>query len=89
VRRGQQVFEQVQRQEQAPVAVVQSQATADLLVAACRVHGIEASTYMASAIPSIDWVQGFAVLVADADAEDARRLLRELGHTPFDPEQQQ
>lgn len=77
------MFEQVQRQQQEPVAIVQSQATADLLVAACRVHGIEASTLMASAIPSIDWVEGFAVLVADADAEEARRLLDELGHPPL------
>lgn len=78
------MFEQVQRQQQEPVIVVSSQGTADLLVATLRVHGIEATTTMASAIPSLDWVHGVAVTVADADAETARELLRELGHEPLD-----
>lgn len=79
------MFEQVERQEQAPVAVVASQATADLLVAACKVHGVDASTMIASAIPSLDWVQGFAVLVPAEDAAFARELLADLGHEPIEP----
>jgi hypothetical protein len=36
----------------------------------------------ASVYPSIDWVEGTAVAVADVDAERARALLRDLGHDP-------
>jgi hypothetical protein len=79
------VYEQVQRQQQEPVIVASSQGTADLLAATLRVNGIEAMTTIASAIPSLDWVEGVAVTVTDADAELARELLRDLGHEPLGP----
>jgi hypothetical protein len=79
------MFEQVQRQHQQPVAVVASHGAADLLVATLRVNGIEATATMASVYPSLDWVEGVAVTVADADAELARELLRDLGHDPVAP----
>lgn len=77
------MFEQVQRQEQQPVVAVATQSSADLLAATLRVHGIEAVTTMASVYPSLDWVEGIVVTVADADAAEARDLLRELGHEPL------
>lgn len=77
------MFEQVQRQEQEPVVVVGTHSSADLLAATLRVHGIEATTAMASVYPSLDWVEGIAVTVAAADAVEARDLLRELGHEPL------
>jgi hypothetical protein len=76
------VYEQVQRQEQEPVVVVATQAAADLLVTTLRVHDVEATTTIASVYPSLDWVDGIAVTVVAADADRARRLLRELGHDP-------
>jgi hypothetical protein len=82
---GDAVFEQVQRQEQAPVVVVATQAEADLLVATFRVHDLAGMTIMASAIPSIDWLEGFAVMVPAEEAAMARALLRDLGHTPLEP----
>jgi hypothetical protein len=80
------VFEQVDRQEQSAVAVADSQASAQLLVAALQVLGIDATSMMASAIPSLDWVEGFAVLVAAGDVEEARTILADLGHEPIGPE---
>lgn len=79
------MFEQVQRQEQSPVVVVATQAEADLLVATFQVHDLQGVTIMASAIPSLDWLDGFAVQVPAEDEERARTLLRELGHEPLPP----
>lgn len=79
------MFEQVQRQEQSPVVVVATQAEADLLVATFQVHDLQGMTIMASAIPSLDWLDGFAVQVPAEDGERARTLLRELGHEPLPP----
>jgi hypothetical protein len=79
------VFEQVQHQQQQPVAVVSSQGAADLLVATLQVNGIAASTGMASMYPSLDWVAGMTVAVAVADVERASELLRALGHDPLPP----
>jgi hypothetical protein len=80
------VFEQVDRQEQSAVAVADSQASAQLLVAALQVQGIDATSMIASAIPSLDWVQGFAVLVPAEHLEGARTILADLGHEPIGPE---
>jgi hypothetical protein len=79
------VFEQVQHEQRRPVVVVGSQGSADLLVATFRVHGIEAVATPASVYPSLDWVEGTAVAVADADAARARELVRDLGHDPVEP----
>jgi hypothetical protein len=79
------VFEQVQYQQHEPVAVVSSQAAADLLVATLQVNGIAASTNLASVYPSLDWVDGLAVAVAVADLDRATELVRALGHEPPPP----
>lgn len=79
------MFEQVQRQEQAPVVVVATQAEADLLVATFQVHGLQGMTLVASAIPSLDWLEGFVVQVPADEEQRARTLLRELGHEPLAP----
>ncbi len=77
------VFEQVAHQQQQPVVAVTTHAGADLLVATLGVHGIDAATAMPSVYPSLDWVEGIIVTVAEDDALDARQLLRELGHEPL------
>ena len=79
------MFEEVQRQEQSPVVVVATQAEADLLVATFQVHGLHGMSMMASAIPSLDWLEGFAVQVPAEEEARARTLLRELGHEPLAP----
>lgn len=79
------MFEQVQREERSPVVVVATQGEADLLVATLQVHGLTGMSLMASAIPSLDWLEGFAVTVPAAEAERARELVRELGHAPVPP----
>jgi len=79
------MFEQVQRQEQAPVVVVATKAEADLLVATFQVHGLQGMSIMASAIPSLDWLEGFAVQVPTEQEHRARTLVRELGHEPLEP----
>lgn len=79
------MFEQVQYQQQGPVAVVSSQAAAELLVATLQVHGISAWTQLASVYPSIDWVEGISVAVAVGDLELARELVVSLGHDPLPP----
>ncbi|MFA9429285.1 hypothetical protein [Egicoccus sp. AB-alg2] len=81
--KGTHVYEQVQRQEHRPVVALGSQPAAELLVTTLRVHGIEAMTAPASVYPSIDWVEGHVVAVAEADLERARELLRDLGHEPL------
>ena len=77
------MFEQVQHQEQRPVAAAPTQGAADLLVATLRVHGVQATTAMASVYPSLDWVAGIAITVADEDVDRAREILRDLGHEPI------
>jgi hypothetical protein len=79
------VGEQVQHARQEPVVVVASQAEADLLLVTMRVHGIEAHAVMASAYPSLDWVHGVVLTVAERESPSARELLRDLGHEPVAP----
>jgi hypothetical protein len=75
--------EQEQRELATPVVAVPSHGSADLLVTTLRVHGIDAHAAPASVYPSLDWVEGVAVAVAAADADEARALLRSLGHEPL------
>jgi hypothetical protein len=79
------VGEQIQHARQEPVVVVASQAEADLLLATMRVHDVEAHAVMASAYPSLDWVSGVVVTVAEREAAFARELLTDLGHDPVPP----
>lgn len=77
------MFEQVQRDERAPVVVVATQADAELLVTTLGVHGVEASVTSTSMFPSLDYVEGRAVAVQLAQWSEAATLLRGLGHEPL------
>jgi hypothetical protein len=46
---------------------------------------VEAHAVMASAYPSLDWVSGVVVTVAEREAAFARELLTDLGHDPVPP----
>lgn len=74
------MFEQVERAEVTPVAVVGSVTQAELLLTTLQVAGIEAHYVAASAYPSLDWVDGIAVTVAVDRHAEAAELLSELGH---------
>jgi hypothetical protein len=73
------VFEQVERAEIAPVAVV-TDAEAELLVITLRVHGIDATSPSVSAFPSLDWAEGRAICVRLDQVAQAAELLRGFGH---------
>ena len=77
------MFEQVQREERAPVVVVARAADADLLVTTLGVHGIDASVSSTSVFPSLDFVEGRAVVVELTRWSEAAHLLRGLGHEPL------
>jgi hypothetical protein len=79
------VFEQVQRAEVAPVAVVGSAAQAQLLATTLGVEGIDAHVITAAAYPSLDWVEGVAITVALDQHAEAATILAELGHGPLPP----
>ncbi len=72
-------IEDLQYQQQAPIAVASSLASAELVAATLRVNGIEASVanYF-SVYPSIEWVEGWRVTVAIEREAAARDLLREV-----------
>lgn len=76
------MFEQVERRDLAPVAVV-TDAQAELLVITLRVHGIEATAPSVSAFPSLDWAEGRAISVRVEQAAEAAELLRGFGHEPL------
>lgn len=59
--------------------VANTQATADLLTATLAAHGIHASHHAYSQVyPSVDWAQGYRVLVSAADEPEARAVLDAL-----------
>lgn len=62
-----------------PVAVCSTAAAADLIAATLAAHGIRAGSHAYfHAYPSVDWVEGYRVTVADADEAAARRVLEAL-----------
>lgn len=78
------MFEQVERREVVPVAVV-TDAQAELLVTTLRVHGIDATAPSVSVFPSLDWAEGRAISVRVEQAAEAAELLRGFGHVPLSP----
>ena len=73
------MFEQVTYQQQRPVAVAASEASADLVAATLSIHGVEAATAAVDrAYPALTWVRGYQVVVAEADEDVARRVLADL-----------
>lgn len=77
------LHEQADHQQQAPVIVVGSAAEAELVATTLRVSGLAATCTIASAFPSLEWAEGYAVAVTAADAAAATDLLRGLGHVPL------
>ena len=66
------------RQQQTVVAVASSALQADMLVMTLSVYGIPATVMNSAAgsgYPSLEWVEGLRVCVADEHAAEARRLL--------------
>ena len=79
------VFEQVAYQEQRPVAVAASEASAELVAATLSVHGVDASVAAVDrAYPALNWVHGYQVVVAEADEETARRVLDDLASSALE-----
>lgn len=89
------MFEQVTYQEQRPVAVAASEASAELVAATLSVHGVAAAVAVVDrAYPALNWVEGYQVVVTDVDEEMARRVLDDLASSALDgvhlpPEQSQ
>ncbi len=79
------MFEQVTYQQQRAVAVAASEASADLVAATLSIHGVEAATAAVDrAYPALNWVQGYQVVVAEADEEVARRVLDDLASSALE-----
>lgn len=77
------MFEEIQRQQDAEVALANTRTTADFLIATLAVHGIHASHHAwADQHPSVDWAQGYRVTVASQDEAEARALLEGLSMRP-------
>lgn len=65
--------------EQAHVAIAATEVAAEVVAATLAAHGVQAMTHAYfHAYPSVDWVEGYRVAVAEEDAEEARRILRDL-----------
>lgn len=78
------MFEQAAYQEQRAVAVAASETAAELVAATLSAHGITATVASVDrAYPAVSWVEGYQVVVADADEAQARDVLGALsGGTP-------
>lgn len=73
------MHEQVQQQHSTPVAVARSAAAADLVSTMLQAHGLHAWTEAyAGVYPSVEWVEGHRVLVADTDRAEALDVLQAL-----------
>lgn len=65
-----------EQHQQAEAAVCRSEAAAELVATTLAVHGIRADVGPVSRVyPSLDWVAGYRVVVAEADRTAARDLL--------------
>ncbi len=72
-------MEQVQRQQSSPVAVAATPAAAEVVATMLNAHGLHAWTEAyAGVYPSVEWVEGHRVGVADADRDEALRVLAAL-----------
>ena len=75
------MYEQVELQQSAPVAVARTAAAADLVATMLQAHGLHAWTEAyAGVYPSVEWVEGLRVRVAAEDVEEAARVLTALDH---------
>ena len=75
------MHEHVQQQHSTPVAVARSTAAANLVSTMLQAHGLHAWTEAyAGVYPSVEWVEGHRVLVADADRAAALAVLQALDH---------
>lgn len=73
------MHEQVELQRSTPVAVAQAAAAADLVSTMLQAHGLHAWTEAyAGVYPSVEWVEGHRVLVADEDRAEALAVLQAL-----------
>lgn len=73
------MFEQVQRDEQHPVAVTSTKAAADVVTTLLAAHGIRATTVAVDqAFPSLNWVVGYQVVVSPHEQAWVRELLDAL-----------
>ena len=73
------MYEQVELQHTAPVAVARTAAAADLVSTMLQAHGLHAWTEAyAGVYPSVEWVEGVRVLVAVEDTDEAHRVLAAL-----------
>lgn len=72
---------EVQQQDAAAVAVARTAAAADLVSTMLEAHGLRAWTEAyAGVYPSVEWVEGHRVQVADADHAAAMEVLAALDH---------
>lgn len=73
------MHEQVEYQQTAPVAVARTPAAADLVTTMLQAHGLHAWTEAyAGVYPSVEWVEGHRVVVADEDVAAALDVLAAL-----------
>lgn len=73
------MHEQVELQRSTPVAIAQTAAAADLVSTMLQAHGLHAWTEAyAGVYPSVEWVEGHRVLVADEDRAEALAVLQAL-----------
>lgn len=73
------MHEQVQQQHSTPVAIARTAAAADLVSTMLQAHGLHAWTEAyAGVYPSVEWVEGHRVLVADDDRAEALQVLQAL-----------
>ena len=73
------MHEQVQQQHSTPVVVARSSAAADLVSTMLQAHGLHAWTEAyAGVYPSVEWVEGYRVRVADEDRAAALTVLEAL-----------
>lgn len=80
------MHEQVQFQRSAPVAVARTSVAADLVTTMLQAHGLQAWTEAyAGVYPSVEWVEGHRVLVAEADRAVARAVLDALDRDDAQP----
>lgn len=71
-------IERVARNEAAAVVACRTPATAEMVATMLAAHGIQAWAEPLSIYPSLEWVEGRAVIVSASDAAEARRVLENL-----------